>query len=222
MRSGLAFDRALLTYERVKLTAHPQDRIALDRSLRTLSPDGHLHVGLSNISKAVVNPYWGAEIPDGENLGLEPKQQYFLWRHPQELEKAAPSFNNLQILADHVPVTADAHKPELVVGSTGTDAVYQHPYLKNTLVFWTKPAIDAIQSGNQRELSCAYHYVPVMQPGTTPEGLHYDGIMTRLVGNHVALVEDGRAGSDVLVHDAMPQDMRDQQWRAIANAIRRI
>jgi hypothetical protein len=211
---SLAFDRALL--------ARRQDRLALDRSLRTLSSDGHLHVGLSNISKAVVNPYWGKEIPGCEELGLDPKRKYFLWRHPEELRKGAATFNNKPILADHVPITADAHEPDLVVGSTGTDAVYQHPYLKNSLVFWTKPAIDAIQSGKQRELSCAYHYVPVMQPGKTPEGLHYDGIMTQLEGNHVALVEDGRAGSDVLVADKMPRDMHDPQWRAIANAIRRI
>jgi uncharacterized protein len=217
---SLALDRNVVKVDRFSLDT--RNRIALDRSLRTLSTDGHLHVGLSNISKSVVNPYWGEEIPGHEDLELDPKKKYMLWRHPVELQKAASTFNNLPIMADHIPITADAHKPDLVVGSTGTDAVYQHPYLKNSLVFWTKPAIDAIQSGKQRELSCAYHYVPVMQPGKTPEGVHYDGVMTQIEGNHVALVEDGRAGSDVLVADRLPANLYEREWWIIAEAIRRI
>jgi hypothetical protein len=197
------------------------ERLALDRdSQRWLSQDGHLHVGLSNISAARVNPYLGGEIPDSERLGLDPEKKYMLWRHPDELKRGAPSFNNLQILADHVPVTADSPQPDLVIGSTGTDAVYRHPYLQNSLVFWTKPAIDAITSGRQRELSCGYHYDADMRPGTTPEGLHFDGIMRNLHGQHVALVSDGRAGSDVIVADAMPIDMYERDWVTLANAIR--
>jgi hypothetical protein len=129
---------------------------------------------------------------------------YRLWRHPGELKKAASTFNNLPILIDHVPVTAAQHRPDLVVGSTGTDAEYVHPHLRNSLVFWTQPSIDAIDGNQQRELSAAYHYVPVVTPGVTPDGQPYDGIMTEIEGNHIAQVKDGRAGSDVLVADAMP------------------
>jgi hypothetical protein len=197
--------------------------LAFDRtSVRRISADGHLHVAQSNISAARVDPYHGREIPGHEELGLDPGKKYWLWRHPDELKKAAATFNNKPILVEHVPVTADKHKPDLVVGSTGTDAVYEHPYLKNSLVFWTTPAIDAINSGEQRQLSCAYHYQPVMRPGITPDGVPYDGIMTELHGNHIALVEDGRAGDNVIVADAMPQDMHDRQWRILVNALLRL
>jgi hypothetical protein len=196
--------------------------VAMDRvlSMRRLSEDGHLHVGMSNISKATVNPYWGREIPNCDELGLDPDRKYMLLRHPKELAKAAGTFNNLPILAEHQPITSDQHPSDLVVGSTGTDAIYQHPYLKNSLSFWTKPAVDAVQKGEQKELSCAYHYDPVMTPGVY-DGQRYDGIMTRIRGNHVALVQDGRAGSDVVVADAA-FDQYLMQWRRLAQALIRI
>ena len=62
-------------------------------------------------------------------------------------------------------------------------------------------AIAGIESGAKRELSSAYRYQPVMEAGTY-EGQRYDGRMVRIVGNHVAIVPEGRAGSDVVVGDA--------------------
>jgi hypothetical protein len=201
------------------------DRIilAFDKtgSVRHLDEDGRLHVDVSNISKAVVNPYWGREIPSSDALGLDPNKKYMLLRHPTELQRAAKTFNNLPILAEHVPINATKHRQDLVIGSTGTDASYQHPYLRNSLVFWTQPAIDAIQSGVQKELSCAYHYDPVMKPGVY-NGQAFDGIMTNLRGNHLALVEDGRAGADVLVADAMPVSLKNGSFIERSNAMAKL
>lgn len=178
--------------------------LALDRSVRTTSIDGHLHVASSHISKATVNPYKGSEIPDWERLGLKPDQIYNLFRDPDELARAAPTFNNIPLLSRHVPVSSEAPQHELIMGSTGTDAVFAEPYLDNSLVIWDGGAIAGIDTGQQRELSCAYRYVADMTPGTH-KGLRYDGIMRNIVGNHVALVEAGRAGSDVIVGDAAPE-----------------
>lgn len=176
--------------------------IALDRdSVRLEDIDGRLHVAISNISKANVCPYKGREIPDYEDLGLEPDKIYQLLRDPDELAKAASSFNRVQLLKRHVPVTADDHKPYDVVGTTGSDAVYEHPYLKNSLAVWEQDAIEGIKSREKVELSCGYHYTPDMTPGVY-EGEAYDGVMRDIVGNHVALVEDGRAGPDVVVGDS--------------------
>lgn len=175
--------------------------IAMDRSVRTLDKDGRLHVEVSHISKANVCPYRGREIPNGEALGLDPTQIYKLLRHPDELAKAAPTFNNLPILKRHVPVNARAPMPELVVGTTGTDCVWNDPYLDNSLAVWDGESIAAIDSDQQKELSAAYHYEAVMEPGNY-QGLPYDGYMRNIVGNHVALVPEGRAGSDVIVGDS--------------------
>ena len=48
--------------------------MAMDRaSVRRRDANGFLHVEISNISKANVCPYYGAEIPGHEQLGLEPE-----------------------------------------------------------------------------------------------------------------------------------------------------
>jgi len=177
--------------------------LALDRaaSARDYDVDGRLHVASANISKANICPYVGAEIPDWQRLRLDPGKTYMLLRHPDELKKAAATFNNLPILTRHVAVNAADHRPDLTVGSTGTDAAFVGPYLKNSLVVWAQDAIDAIEDDSQRELSAAYRYEIDMTPGTFM-GQRYDGVMRNIVGNHLALVSAGRAGSDVVVGDA--------------------
>jgi 8-oxo-dGTP pyrophosphatase MutT (NUDIX family) len=178
-------------------------QIALDRAtVRDVDLDGRMHVGISNISKGNVSPYRGREIPDYEELGLEPDEIYQLYRHPAELEKAAPTFNRVQLLKRHIPVSADDHKPYDVIGTTGSDCVYEHPYLRNSLTVWAQDAIDDVLSGDKRELSCGYHYVADMTPGISIDGDRYDGVMRNIIGNHVAIVEEGRAGSDVVVGDS--------------------
>jgi len=177
--------------------------IAQDRSLRSYDQDGRLHVESSNISKATVNPYYGSEIPNYKQLGLEPKKVYYLLRDPEELEKAAPTFNNLPLLSKHIPVSADEPQKEVIAGTTGSDTVFENGYLKCSLAVWDAEAIAGIESGEQVELSSAYHYTADMTAGEF-EGRHYDGVMRDIVGNHVALVDVGRAGRDVVVSDADP------------------
>ena len=180
------------------------NRLAFDRSsVRTIDADGRLHVAKSHISKANVCVYYGKEIPGFEALGLQPDKVYRLLRDPVELERGAATFARLPILSEHVPVTVDAPRPDLVVGAIGSEVVFTPPYLDADLCVWDSTAIAGIETDKVRELSCAYRYVPVMEPGEF-EGQPYDGRMTEIQGNHLALVEVGRAGSDVVVADAKP------------------
>lgn len=181
---------------------HASDQLlALDlASSRRIDEDGRLHVFPTNISKANICPYRGSEIPASESLGLDPNKIYMLLRDPSELERAASTFNNIPLLTKHVPVSVDDPNPHLVVGSTGTDAAFSDPYLINSLVVWDAGAIAGIEHNLQKELSCAYRYDADMVPGEYA-GTKYDGVMRNIRGNHVALVESGRAGSDVVVGD---------------------
>lgn len=177
--------------------------LAYDRtgSVRTFDDNGRLRVERTPISKANICIYQGREIPDHIRLGLKPDQPYRLLRDPEELEKAADTFNSLPVLENHVPTSANAHPRELTVGATMDNARFEAPYLTVGMVIFDGPAIQRIQSGTQRELSCGYAYDADMTPGTY-EGQPYDGRMVNIRGNHVALVVKGRAGPDVLVNDS--------------------
>lgn len=195
--------------------------IAMDRfapSARRIDADGRLHVAVSNITKANVCPYIGREIPGNKDLGLDPDRIYYLLRDPAELAAAVDSFNNLPILSEHVPVTADNHMPELVVGSTGTDAHFDGTYITNSLVIWAQDSIDGIVNDRKRELSSAYRYIADMTPGEF-EGVAFDGKMTVLCGNHVALVFEGRAGPDVIVGDEKPMALKTRTALMVQGAL---
>lgn len=181
--------------------------LAMDRAPENRTSDkfGRLHVRVSNICKAAVNPYRGAEIPKHKEMGLDPEKVYMLLRAPEEIAKAAETANNIQVLQGHTPVTAAAPSKEKCVGSTGTDAKWDAPFLTNSLVIWDDEAIAGIESEEEHELSPAYAYEAEMTPGTF-EGLHYDGIMRNIVFNHVALVAQGRQGPEVVVGDAQPEN----------------
>jgi hypothetical protein len=178
--------------------------IAFDRRMETL--DGILHVYDCNITKANVCPYLGSEIPDAEALGLDPSKIYMLYRDGAELQAAVKTYDRIQLLMAHVAVNPDAPQQFITVG-TISNARFAYPYIKADLTVWTREGIEAIGTseapGKQRELSCGYHYKPDMSPGTTPEGVKYDGRMTSIVANHISLVEAGRAGPDVCVADSV-------------------
>ncbi|MCX5617052.1 DUF2213 domain-containing protein, partial [Bombella sp. TMW 2.2559] len=105
------------------------------------------------------------------------------------------TFNSLPVLEHHTETSANAHPRELTVGATMDNARFESPYLKVGMVIFDGTTIQRIQSGAQRELSCGYAYDADMTPGTY-EGKPYDGRMTNIRGNHVALVDRGRAGPD--------------------------
>lgn len=178
-------------------------------SVRSYDANGYLHVELTPISKACVNPYLGRELPAWEAEGLDPDRIYYGLRDPDELAKAVPSFNGLPLLLNHHEISADLPQKEFTVGSTGTDCVFEAPYLKNSLSITDAEAIAAINDESARDISCAYRFTPDYTPGEYDAGdgskVHYDFIMRDILGNHVALVAEGRAGADVAVADSMPQ-----------------
>ena len=176
-------------------------------SMRTKDDNGFLHVALTPISKATVNPYLGSEIEGSKEHGFEPDKIYYGLRDPDELAKGAGTFNGLPLLLEHHPTDAENLPKEWVVGSMGTDAVFEKPYLKNSLTVTDAQAIQYIEDGTAKEISCSYRFTPDFKAGEYTEAdgskVHYDFIMRDIKGNHVALVPEGRAGHDVKVADGI-------------------
>ncbi|MBD5417355.1 MAG: DUF2213 domain-containing protein [Desulfovibrio sp.] len=187
-------------------------------SARSVDANGFLHVASSHITKATVNPYYGREIPGWERLGLDPERIYYGFRAPDELKASLPTWEGLPLHIEHHPDSADEPEKLTRVGAVGK-AVWNAPYIDAPLTVWDREAIDAIRDGSFRELSCAYRYEPEFTPGTH-EGVEYDFIMRHIRGNHVALVEEGRAGPDVVVADAALDAKEGDGWATTENGKR--
>lgn len=180
IRNGIAFDAA---------------------TKRQKDANGFLHVESSHLTKEQVAPYYGFEIPNYEKFKLQPNKIYYGFRSGEELQKAVNTFNGLPLMLHHHVVSAEDTKKEYRVGSLGTNATWNAPYIDNALTITDKSGIDAVESGKCREISLAYQYDPDFTAGQF-EGVSYDFVMRNIKGNHAALVEEGRAGRDVVVADS--------------------
>ncbi len=170
--------------------------------------NGYLHVEVSPLTKETVNPYRGREIPGWDILELDPEKIYYGYRAGSELQKALNTFNGISVLREHKMDSADKPLKEERVGFTGTSAKWESPYIMNALIITDSKAIELIESNKQRELSASYRYKPVFESGSF-NGEKYDFIMTEIQANHIALVEEGRAGSDVLVYDSLGGTLKE-------------
>ena len=178
-------------------------RLAFDRAptMRTKDVDGRMHIRDCRISKANICPYIGHEIPDYDKLGLESDRVYYMYRDAAALAAAAPTANNVPLMMRHVASTAANPQKETIIGCV-SNVRWMPPYLVADLTVWDQAGIDAIESERQQELSPGYRYTPIMTSGAI-EGERYDGRMVApIIFNHVAIVDTGRTGPDVVVNDS--------------------
>ncbi len=149
------------------------------------------------LSAACVSPYFASELADmGVIDGADvdgPDEIYGLLRDPKELEKAAPTFNGVLLFRKHtgIPPTAawPRHHVDDIVGQV-SGVHFVDPFLLGSLLVWDADIIaDIFRRGAC--LSAGFQFCPRLGAGTW-RGLHYDGVMQEIVGNHVACVEQPR------------------------------
>lgn len=180
-------------------------QLAFDRAftLRWHDEDGRLHVERSNLTRVQVAPYHGAEIPGWEELKLDPEKVYYGYRPAEELgdEETIRSVNGIPIQLNHHLDYPDKPAKETRVGSTGDKAAFDGMYLSNSLHIQDSDAINRIKDGSMKQLSLAYHYDPDFKSSGEWKGQKYDFTMRNIRGQHLALVEEGRAGPTCVVED---------------------
>lgn len=197
-----------------------QHNLAFDNAptRRSFDENGFLRVTACHVTKETVNPYYGREIPGWQELKLDPEKIYYGFRSGEEIKRAAKTFEGLPVLLGHHVESAEDPQKEYRVGSTGTDAAWHAPYLDLTIFVTDADAIRDIEEGKAKEISCAYLYEPDFTSGEYG-GRAYDFVMRDIRGNHVALVEEGRAGADVVVADE--QIKPNSRMRYIMNLFRK-
>jgi hypothetical protein len=120
-------------------------------------------------------------------------------RHPDDVfqKDALDSFKMVPITLEHPAarrVTVDNAK-DVAVGQTGEDIRVAAPYVVAPLNITHADAITACDAG-QCELSNGYT-VDLLPESGVYNGEPYDARQTKIRGNHVAIVKNGRAGSMV-------------------------
>ena len=153
-----------------------------------ITEEGYLKVR-ARIARTGIQSYTDAS--GGIRLEYRPEEEV-------ASSEALDSFREKCLTKEHPPVLLDAsNTKDYAVGFTSADVSYSDGFVESTLTVTDKETIEEIMRGNVREVSCGYKVDYVDQPGTTPDGQHYDGIQKNIRGNHVAIVKRARGGANV-------------------------
>ena len=178
-----------------------KDRLKITTE-RTYTDEGYLQVP-SRISRTGIQEYYAIEMGVKDR---EPNDLIKVYRPPEEVfsEDSLKSFSNKPVTNNHPPELVNVgNYKKYSVGHSGNEVVRDGMFVKANLTLMDKEAIEDIESGKS-ELSNGYTSDIDWTPGVTPEGEQYDCIQRNIKGNHIAIVERGRAGSSVRVADNLP------------------
>jgi hypothetical protein len=180
------------------------DALSFDHPRKT--QDGYMVVR-ARAARAGIYDYLGAEVdPKGEH-GFAADQTVKVYRPESEVFAAdsVASFLMKPVTNDHPaePVTA-ANWRDNAKGVVGR-ALRDGEYLAFDIVLMDKGIIDSVESG-KRELSNGYASIVDFTPGETETGDAYDAVQRQIRGNHVAVVDRGRAGPMCRISDAAACD----------------
>lgn len=211
-------------------------------SAREVDVNGYITIKDNPISKVGVFQYSGAQIGTPEQIEqgiIDPAKIYNVFRPAEELSapeciesfKLVPWTNEHAMLGPSNKGLTPAEQKG-VSGVTGEE-VYFDPedgYLKSNLKVFSESMANLIQQNAKKELSMGYRCVYDLIQGEY-NGEKYDAVQRKLRGNHLALVESGRAGPDVAVLDhfkftldeneikKMSEEKKPSLEEAVVNAI---
>lgn len=187
------------------MTHFMADKLTFDEPKR--SKEGYLAVRARS-ARAGIYDYLGREV-DPSGTKFKPDQTVKVYRPQDEVfsDSAVRSFIMRPVTDDHPSEAVTASNWRDHARGTVAGAVRDGDHIAFDLVFWDADTIRKIESG-KRELSNGYAVDLDFTAGTTPEGEAYDAVQKNIVGNHVALVQAGRAGSSCAIGacDAIPTD----------------
>lgn len=151
------------------------------------------------ISRTGVFPYMGRSISDE----CEPNKIYYVYRPAETLAQSVDTWDNppKPFINDHEMLGEGFSKvDDRPVQGVIHNPVYEDGTLYADISVYSESLKKKIEDG-KKELSLGYFCKYEKQKGVY-KGQAYDYIQRDMVGNHIALVENGRCGSDVRVFDS--------------------
>lgn len=123
-------------------------------------------------------------------------------RLPEEVfdDVSLDSFKMVPVTNNHPQSLVNVNNAKfLQIGITGENIEKSDGrFVKANLMINDVEAIKDVENGKQ-EISCGYTCVLDMTPGNHSEFGRYDAIQREIRGNHVAVVDKGRAGTEVCI-----------------------
>ena len=164
----------------------------------TVDENGFVYIKDNPISKSGVFQYLGSQI----STELLPDKIYNVWRPDEELNnpETIKSFELIPWIPVHEMLGDRGTSAEEVgvQGVIGSDVYFRDGTLFSDLKLFGDNLKESIKNG-LKELSCGFGCLWKIASGISPNGESYDVIQTRIRGNHLASVQNGRMGSEVAV-----------------------
>lgn len=190
-----------------------QDRFAFTPSARTFTDEGYLIVP-AKIARPGIQKYAGRELMAAPTF---PKDKFnetsviSVYRPPEEVfnKDSMNSFKNVAVTDNHPPALLNArtHKQYAVgIVLSDVDKDPEGECIQATIKITDADAINNVMKG-KTEMSAGYNSYVIFESGVTPEGEPYDAIQRGIEGNHVAIVEKGKAGGKVKIADGREPKM---------------
>jgi uncharacterized protein len=186
------------------------DRGPLSR--RTVTDEGFLVASASTLARTGIQEYRAHELGLDADKLFKANDVVRLYRPPEEVfdAESMASFESVPVTVDHPPggVTADNWR-DVSVGDVHR-ITKAGEFLRGDVVVRDAAAIKAIDEG-KTELSNGYSFVLDLSSGFTPDGSAFDGVMRKIRGNHVAIVDVARCGAACRLADSQPQSQGNNQ-----------
>lgn len=161
--------------------------------------NGFWEIKHNPISKVGVFPYMGRSISDE----CEPNKVYYVYRPATTLSQSVDTWDNppKPFINDHEMLGEGFSK----IDDRPVQGVIHNPIFEDDVLYadisvYSEDLKDKIENG-KKELSLGYFCKYRKEKGIY-KGQTYDYIQEDMVGNHIALVDNGRCGSDVKVFDS--------------------
>ena len=152
------------------------------------------------------------ELPNGQ-LRVDAfltRTGVFVYREPDGTERrefrpesevfktdSLATFSNTSVTDDHpTEMVTPENARELTVGMVGANVRKDGDRVRAQLIIFDAGTIGKMKRGKS-DVSCGYHCDLDETPGETPSGERFDAIQTNIRGNHVAIVDTGRAGPEI-------------------------
>lgn len=146
----------------------------------------------------------GIQLYTGDEVGRPDMPLVRVYRPEEEVRKpeSLRTFSHAPVTVGHPSegVTKDNWR-ELAVGEVSTEAEWRGNKIRLPLILKDAAAIKTVTDGKARELSAGYTCKLEFTDGVTSDGQQYDAIQRDIRINHLAIVPQGRAGSECRIGD---------------------